>query len=153
MGVRVASILDILDELAATLDAGLNGGAGGVQIIARRSFTPSTPSIDMWPGNAGEQRDPDTAAFGDTAGALLATVRARVAASDHRAQQELLYQFCDDEGGMSVAAILMEDQTLSGLAGSVNVLGPSEPSIYQDVAGQVPLLGVQWRVEIIEADS
>jgi len=107
----------------------------------------------MWPGSQGEQRDPAAAGFGDVNGALLFTVRARVAAADNEAEQELLYAFCDEDNPRCVAAALMEDQTLGGLAASVEVLGPSEPTIYQDIAGQTPLLGVQWRVEILNAES
>lgn len=153
MGARIAALLDILDELRDVLDLSVNTTGWPVQVSARRIFSPTPPAIDMWPGNAGEQRDVATVGFGDTAGTLLVTVRARVAAADHESQQDLLYGFCDTEDPRCVVEALMEDQTLGGLASSVNVLGPSEPTIYQDVAGQTPLLGVQWRVEILEAHS
>lgn len=153
MGDRIAGLLDILDELAATLDIAVNTTGWPVQVSARRRFSPTPPALDMWPGNAGEQRDTATTGFQETAGTLLVTVRARVAAADHEAQQDLLYAFCDPADPCCVVDALMDDQTLGGLAASVEVLGPSEPTIYQDVAGQTPLLGVQWRVEILEAMS
>ncbi len=150
----MSSLLEIREAMVDTLDTVLNGNGGfPVQVLPQRWYAPTPPAIDMWPGNAGEQRDPAAAGFGDVNGALLFTVRARVAAVDNDAQQELLYTFCDEDDPHCVAAVLMDDQTLNGLASSVEVLGPNEPTIYQDIAGQTPLLGVQWRVEILNVTT
>lgn len=150
----MSSLLELREEMVSVLDGVLNTtGEFPVQIAPRRLMSPTPPVVDMWPGSQGEQRDPAAAGFGDVNGALLFTVRARVAAADNEAEQELLYAFCDEDDPRCVAAVLMDDQTLNGLASSVKVLGPSEPTIYQDIAGQTPLLGVQWRVEILNAES
>ncbi len=143
----------VREGMADVLEQAFGGNGFPVQVIPRRWYDPTPPAIDMWPGNAGEQRDPAAAGFGDINGALLFTVRARVAAVDNEAQQELLYSFCDDADPLCLAAALMDDQTLGGLASSVEVLGPSEPAIYQDIPAQAPLLGVQWRVEVLAVAS
>jgi hypothetical protein len=150
----VSTLLELREEIVTVLEAALNvDGEFPVQVAARRLMSPTPPVVDMWPGNAGEIRDPVASGFGDLNGSILITVRARVAAADNEAEQELLYAFCDDEDLRCVAAALMSDQTLNGLASSIEVLGPSEPTIYQDIAGQTPLLGVQWRVEILNVTT
>ncbi len=149
----MSGLLELREEMVVVLEDVVGGVGFAVQVSPRRLMSPTPPVIDMWPGNAGEQRDPAAAGFGDVNGALLFTVRARVAAADNEAEQELLYAFCDEESSSCVAAALMADQTLNGFASSVEVLGPNEPTIYQDVAGQTPLLGVQWRVEILNVTT
>ncbi len=150
----MSGLLELREGIVAVLEDAIVAELGfAVQFSPRRLMSPTPPVIDMWPGNAGEQRDGAAAGFQDVNGALLFTVRARVAAADNEAEQELLYALCDEEDPACVAVALMADQTLNGLASSVEVLGPSEPTIYQDVAGQTPLLGVQWRVEILNVTT
>jgi len=149
----LSTSLELREAMAATLDTAMLFASFPVQVLPRRMGNPTPPCIDMWPGNAGEMRDYTAAGMGDIAGAFLFTVRARVAAADSESQQELLYSFCDDEDPLCVAGVLMEDQTLGGYAASVDVTGPTEPTIYQDVIGDPPLLGAQWRVEVLNATS
>jgi hypothetical protein len=149
----VSTSLQLREQMAAILTTEMLFAAFPVQVLPRRMGNPTPPSIDMWPGNGGEMRDYASAGFQTVGGALLFTVRARVAAADSEAQQELLYSFCDDDDPLCVAAALMDDQTLGGYAASVDVRGPSEPTIYQDVIGDPPLLGAQWRVLVEDAET
>src|SRR4029077_14865917 len=112
-GPRVNTSLEVTSAIVTVLEGVLLAGVPYVlQVLKVRFGNPTPPCIDMWPGNAGTMHDDVSAGFGAVGGTHLFTVRARVAASDNEAQQELLYSFCDDLDPLSVAAALMDDQTL-----------------------------------------
>ncbi len=149
-----APLTDLLDAVANKIAAAIAASfdvVSEVQIVSRRNFNPTPPSIDIYPGDP--FRDIQTAAFGDR-GELILTVRARVSTVDNIAGQELLLRFMDDEDDISVATALEDDQTLNGLAGSVYVEGNSGYVQYIDggVDGAA-LLGCEWRVRVIRVLS
>ena len=123
-----------------------------VQVVGRRNFNPTPPSIDIYPGDP--FRDTTTAGFTETGGELLLTVRARVSTVDNIGGQELLLRLMDDEDAIGVASTLMEDQTLNGLASSVYVEGNTGYVQYID-AGQegAAYLGCEWRVRVLRVLS
>ena len=90
-----------------------------MQFSGRMLAAPTPPSIDIWVGDP--SRENEIAAFQEIAGEHIITVRARVGTVDNIAGQDLLLRLMDDEDEIGVAAILMEDQTLNGLASSVYV--------------------------------
>ena len=104
MGHRVtASLADLLDELAATMLAvvGPQVTETEVQVVGRRNFNPTPPSIDIYPGDP--FRDVLSAGFNEPGGELLLTVRARVSTVDNIGGQELLLRLMDDEDAIGVA--------------------------------------------------
>ena len=131
VGDRV-SLGDLMDEMADSLLAVVGPAVTEteVQVVGRLNPTPTPPSIDIYPGDP--FRDTPTAAFGDVGGELLFTVRARVITTDNTAGQNLLLRLMDDTDDISVAATLMEDQTLNGLASSVYVEGNTGYTRYLD---------------------
>lgn len=151
-----ASLADLLDELADTLLAVVAPAVPAeteVQVMGRRIFNPTPPSIDIYPGDP-FRTTPDTSGFNETGGELLLTVRARVNTIDNIGGQELLLRFMDDEDPISVASTLMEDQTLGGLASSVYVEGNSGYTQYLEggTEGRA-LLGCEWRVRVLRVLS
>ena len=150
-----ASLAELLDELAATLLAVVGPAVveTEVQIVGRRNFNPTPPSIDIYPGDPFRE-SPGIAGFGETGGELLLTVRARVSTVDNIAGQDLLLRLMDDEDAISVASTLMEDQTLNGLASSVFVEANTGYVQYID-AGQegAAYLGCEWRVRVLRVLS
>ena len=145
-----ASLAELLDEMAATMLAVVGPAVSEteVQVVGRRNFNPTPPSIDIYPGDP--FRDTATAGFTETNGALLLTVRARVSTVDNIAGQELLLRLMDDEDSIGIAATLQEDQTLNGLASSVYVEGHTGYVQYLD-SGQdgAAFLGCEWRVRVL----
>ncbi len=135
-----------MDELAATLDDELGTdelalGGDGVRIVARFDLNPAGLSIDIYPGDP--FRTPAEAGFNELGGAYHFIVRARLPIIDVDAAQDALLDLMDDEHNLCVAAILEDDQTLGGLASSVDVTGPTG---FQPFA---ELLGVQWFVRVL----
>lgn len=133
-----------MDELEATLTDVLTSEW---QVVGRLNANPTSPSIDIYP--ADPFRSTDAAGFGETSGALLFTVRARISTQDNEAAQDTLLELMDDESAYCVAAALMDDQTLNGLASSVDVEGPSGFVSFVDSGGEGALLGVTWQAEIM----
>ena len=150
-----ASLADLLDELAATMLAVVGPAVTEteVQVVGRRNFNPTPPSIDIYPGDPFRET-PGIAGFAETGGELLLTVRARVSTVDNIAGQDLLLRLMDDEDAISVASTLMEDQTLNGLASSVFVEANTGYVQYVD-AGQegAAYLGCEWRVRVLRVLS
>jgi hypothetical protein len=150
----LSTLPDLLDEMAATMLAVVGPQAPDVevQVVGRRNFNPTPPSIDIYPGDP--FRDITTAGFSETGGELLLTVRARVTTVDNIAGQELLLRFMDDQDPISVASTLMDDQTLNGLASSVYVEGNT--GYVQYIEGGTEggaLLGCEWRVRVLRVLS
>lgn len=144
-----AALSEIADELAAVIDAASIPNLE--QVRGRRVFSPTPPSIDIYP--ADPFRRPDEAGFGDLNGAYLWTVRARVNPTDDEAWQDILLDLMDDDSANCVAAILEADQTLNGLAGEVVVDGPTGHRIYVEPSGEAALVGVEWTVAVLRAES
>lgn len=145
------SLTGIVDELAAALDDVLGTaelGEDAAQIVPRLNLSPTGVSIDIFP--ADPFRTEEAAGFGEISGAHVFTVRARVE-GDVDGVQERLLQMMDDEHDLCVAAALASDQTLNGLASSVDVDGPTGFRVYADNPGA--MLGVEWTVSIIRAVS
>lgn len=146
--MATAPIADLLDEMAATLDSAL--GTSVDQIVPRLHFNPSGLSIDIYPDDP--SRDPAAAGLGQPASEQwIFKVRARVDLGDNDGAQDVLLQLMDDEDDLSVAAALFDDQTLNGLATSVQVEGPSGYIAYTDNPGN--MIGVEWRVTVMRALS
>lgn len=147
---------ELLDAMADTLLAVVGPAVSPeveVQVVGRRNFNPTPPSIDIYPGDPFRDLTDGTAGFQEVGGALLLTVRARVTTVDNTAGQELLLRFMDDEDDISVAGTLMEDQTLGGLASSVSVDGNSGYISYLDPGQDGALLGCEWRVRVLRVLS
>jgi len=140
----VSGLLAIMDELAATLEADIDSVE---QVTPRMNFKPTPPSIDIYPGDP--FRTDEGAAFQDVNGMLVFTVRARIATPDNEAAQDVLLGLMDDESDQCVAAVLQYDQTLNGLASSVEVEGPSGYQLFIDSGGEGALLGVTWQVNVL----
>ena len=119
-----------------------------IQVEPRMVASPTPPTIDMYPGDV--SRGTDAAAFG-VDGEFLFTVRARVAMNDDVAQQDLLLGFMDDVNALSVAAAILDDHTLGGLASSVDCIDPTGYVLYP--TGEATLLGFQFTCRVIRADS
>ena len=149
-----ASLAELLDELANTMLAVVGPAVSEteVQVVGRRNFNPTPPSIDIYPGDP-FRSTPDSAGFGETGGELLLTVRARVTTVDNIAGQDLLLRLMDDEDAISVASTLMEDQTLGGLASSVYVEGNSGYIRYLEGDEGGALLGCEWRLRVLRVLS
>ncbi len=148
----MSSLTTILNAMKTVLDNGIGEGTpAGVQVIARRSFNPTPPSIDMYPSDP--FRSTDIAGFGNISGAYLFTVRARVTTADYEAGQDVLLDLMDDESVNCVADLLMDDQTLAGTVSAVDVDGPTGFSLYADPSGDGALLGVEWHITIVNAST
>ena len=152
--MATASLAELLDELAATMLAVVGPAVSEteVQVVGRRNFNPTPPSIDIYPGDP--FRDRPAPPSRRRAAQLLLTVRARVSTVDNIAGQEFLLRLMDDEDAIGVASTLQEDQTLNGLASSVYVEGHTGYVQYLD-PGQVgaALLGCEWRVRVLRLTS
>lgn len=145
-----ATIIEILDEMAATLRTAVSDIGFPVQVEPRYVLSPTPPTLDIFP--ADPSREDTSAGMGEVAGALLFTVRARVS-GDQDAEQDLLLALIDEEDDLSVAAALMDDQTLNGLASSVYVQGPSGYRHYVDAGSEGAYLGCEWHVTVLRAHS
>lgn len=148
--MALASMEDIWEALADQLRTAYASVTDlDVQVEPGMVYNASPPTVDVWPGTPG--RDEFTAAFDDISGGYNFVVRVRVS-GDEYAQQRLLIQFMDDTNDLCVAAVLMEDPTLNGLAASVDVGTPTGWQLYPDLT-PTPLLGVQWPVLVIAGQS
>lgn len=136
--------LEMAEKIAAAVDAA--DPPIEIQVAHLYVLSPTPPTVDIWLG--GQIRDTQTAGFQDISGEHLFTVRARVNTIDPDGGQELLIRLMDDEDDISVAAALMDDQTLNGLASSVDVV---EFTGLQD--GGSDLLACTWRVRVLRVTS
>ena len=147
----MSGLREIMDELAATLETAFAGLQFAddtviVQVTPRMNVNPTPPCVDIYPGDPFS--DGVGAAFGDR-GEIVFTVRARVDTADQTAGQDLLLELMDDASDFSVATALLADQSLNDLASSVNVEGPSGYTQFVDPGGQGALLGVTFRVTVM----
>jgi hypothetical protein len=152
MGHRVSRLIEIATAMKTQLDAVFTGL--DVQVSATRTFDPSPPAIDIYPPDDTEPEPEAALGFGQIVGeeTIVWTVRARVNTADYEGGQLLLLEFADPASSYCVASALEDEQTLNGYVSSVNVGSPSGHRFYSDV-GEGPHLGIQWRVETINAVS
>jgi len=152
--MATAGLIEILDEMAAQILAVLEDEVDfEIQVIPRMVINPTPPTIDMYPGDVA--RGLDSAAFGDTLGEYLFTVRARVSMADQDAGQDFLLRLMDDTDELNLADALLVDPTLNGLAASMDVRDPSGYREYL-LPGTDPrgaLIGFQFTAHVIAARS
>lgn len=122
-----------------------------VQVEPRMLLNPTPPAIDLYP--ADPSSDPDLRAFTNLVGGELLTVRARVSTADHTAGQDLLLALMDDEDPLSIVAAIQADETLGGLATSLDCRERSGFITFIDSASDAALLGATWTVVIVKARS
>lgn len=146
-----AIFAEMADELRNAGTAALAGTGFALQVEPRRIINPSPPTIDIYPGDP--FRDTVGAGFGDMAGRLLVTVRARIDTPDNDAAQDWLVDMMDEEHDLSVAATLMDDQTLNGHVSSVHVTGFTGQRFYDDLGHGGAFLGCEWLVVLLRAYS
>jgi hypothetical protein len=148
----VTLIVDILDQIVDTLETAFATVDDiDVQVWPRRVLDPTSPCVDMYPGDP--TRTAEGAGMGDVAGALVLTLRARVNTADQDHGQELLLAMMDEEDPLSVANALHADQTLNGTVSSLRVEGPFGHVLYEDPGRNGALLGIDWRVTILRSRS
>jgi hypothetical protein len=145
--VSDASLVEIMDALAGSVETFLGSAVPGIQVEGRLVFNPTPPCIDVYPADPFQEQ----AAFGITSREALFTVRARVTTADHEAGQELLLDFMDPRGSASLVAAIASDPTLAGTVDDLTVEGPSGFIVYQDASGANAggLLGAEWRTRVI----
>ena len=122
-----------------------------IQVDSRMTFNPTPPCIDMYPDTP--WRGEETAGFGDVSGEYFFIVRARVSTADHDEAQDILLELMDDNGALSVAAALEEDETLGGHASAVHVTDQSGFTQFIDTGNQGALLGATWNVTVVASPT
>lgn len=150
------ALSELFDELANTILAvvGPQVTEEEVQVVGRRNFNPTPPSIDIYPADPFRDHTNLPTGFQNDPADVLVVVRARVTTVDNIAGQDLLLRFMDEDDPIGIEAVLEDDQTLNGLASSVAVETCS--GYLQYVEGGVDggaLLGCEWRVRVLRAYS
>lgn len=142
---------ELLDAMANQIRAALDD-VSDVTVQVEPRWVTSAPDaiVDMWPGDTA--RDGQSAAFDDDGGFFF-TVRARVPMGDEVAGQDLLLGLMDDINGLSVGQALYDDPTLGGLAADLAITNQTGYVNYSAPEGGGMLLGCQWTVLVIRADS
>lgn len=149
MAATNAELLDAMaTQISAVLDPFFEALAWDLQCLPRMVTSPTPPTIDMYPGDT--SRGTDAASF-DAEGEYLFTVRARVSDNDEGGNQDLLLAFMDDNTDMSIANALWDDDTLGGLATSLDCTDPTGYVLYP--FGSESLIGFQFTCKVIRADS
>jgi hypothetical protein len=134
----------LADQIAAEL-GGLPAAYGEVQVLPRRWFNPSPPTIDIYTADLASEQS----AFGFASRDSYLTIRARVTMADEDAGQDLLLDLSDTEGQASILAAVASDPTLGGTASDASVVEQSGFRIYEDVPGGGGYLGCEWRLQVI----
>jgi hypothetical protein len=147
----LSALATIMDEMATAIRTALAGADEDYQVEGRMILNPTTPSIDVYPGDP--SRGDDSAGFVDLNGEHIFTVRARVSTNDHEANQNILIDLMDDENDLCIAAALEDDPTLNGHASSVFVRQVTGYVLYPTLDGAGVHIGCQWTVEVIPARS
>lgn len=147
-----ATLAEIMDALADQIrDAMDNVTDVAVQVEPRIVLNPTPPVIDIYP--ADPSNDSALRAFGDLVGGELLTVRARVSTAEHEGGQDLLLAFMDDEDPLSVLLAIHDDDTLNGIASTLDVRGRSGYITFVDTVSDASLLGCTWDVVVVKAKS
>jgi hypothetical protein len=147
----MGSLTLIMDAMADKISDAMEAADETIQVQPRMMLNPTPPSIDIYP--AAELRDQVTAGFADLDGGYIFTVRARVTTADNRAGQDTLLRFLDDEDELCIPMALLDDPTLNGVATSVHIVSSSGYTLYPDPGGQGALLGCQFGVLVLKAES
>lgn len=135
----------ILDALAAQLTTQLTGYDEELQIFARWLWMPSTgPAIDMYADETHLERH----GMGSASFTHHYIVRARVFAADNEAQQDLLLQLMDPEGGASTSMwkAIESSDTLGGVVDDVTVLSSSGLGVFPP---DDSMFGCTWTVQVL----
>lgn len=148
--MAVSSLREVMDALSEQIEAAMASADVDVQVGARMIMNPSPPTIDMWP--ADPPVDQAIAGMGDIQGGDVVTVRARVDTNDHEGNQDVLLDLMDVESDMSVAAAIMDDPTLGGLA-HLEVRGWTGLRPYTNADGTVLFVGAEWTVLALRVES
>lgn len=143
----MAGLGAILDAMADKVRNAIDGIDWEIQVEPWLVINPSPLTVDMFP--ADPATDEDYAGFGDLEGARVFTVRARTNTPDADGARDALLALMDIEDEHSIVVALSEDQTLFGLATSVDVRGGSGLLVFPSPDGVGGLLGVQWNVLVI----
>lgn len=152
VGVGVSKIVEIMDELGAKLDAAYQGITPTIQVSATPLANPTGLAIDIWPGFP--STGTETQAFGDIQGELIFSVRARSHLVDFDATMELLIALMDEEDDLCIAHALSDDQTLNGMASSVDVAAPGGIIPYANLfTGSNEHFGTEWRTTVVRSHS
>lgn len=142
----LAAIMDALaDQIRGVLDDVTDVA---VQVEPRWVTNPTAPCIDIYP--ADPSNEPELRAFSEQLGGELLTVRARVDMSDSTAGQDLLLAFMDDEDPLSIVQAINEDDTLGGLAASLDVRTRSGYVRFVEVGEH---MGCLWGLVVVKARS
>lgn len=139
------------DQIRSAMDAATAGSDLRVQVEPLRVFTPTPPTIDIFP--ADDFRGVEGASMGMISGLLRFTVRARIDTGDVDASQEILLDMLDDENALSIAAALMDDNTLGGLADDLSIESQSGHRMFTDTTESGAYLGVELSVIVLRAYS
>ena len=150
----MSTLATILTELAGVIRDTVDDVTDvDVQVEDMIVINPTTPCIDMWPATPSSDIEPTgfSAHLGNE-GELI-TVRARVAATDSRAEQELLLALMDEEDPLSVAAAVLEDTSLNGTASDVALRDRTGFLPVLDVTGSVSMISCEWTFMVVKALS
>lgn len=140
---------DLLDAMADQIRNVVASADVDVEVYGRYvASPPSYPAIDMFPGDL--SRGTEARAFG-TEGEFLFTVRVRVQTNDADENQELLLNMMDDINALSVPMALLDEPTLGGLAGGLDVVDPTGLVPYG--LGEDAPIGFQFTAKVVRADS
>jgi hypothetical protein len=150
VGDRVtdATLLEVREALAAQIAgrlANLDSSYGELQVLPRRLFSPTPPTIDIYPADPVQEQT----AFGYESRDTFLTVRARVTMADDDAGQDLLWEFADTTTAASLLAAFAADPTLGGTADNSTVEEQTGFRIYEDTPGSGGYLGCEWRLRIV----
>jgi acyl-CoA thioesterase len=139
----------VMDALAAQIRSVVDDVTDvAVQVEPRWVTNPSPPTIDIYP--ADPSSDPEFRAMGERLGAELLTVRARVDMADDIAAQDILLAFMDDTDPLSITAAIEEDDTLGGVAQTLDVRSRSG---YVRFVESGETMGCLWQVVVVKARS
>lgn len=132
MGCRVSSLLEVWQEIAASLEP-IKTEVADLQVYGWRNQNPTPPSLDVYPGDPFQVG----AGFGVHEKQVYFTVRARVSTADQDTQQ-LMGRFLDPTDAASVEAAVAE-------AGAVVANDGYVTGFRDDTDG---LLACEWRVSV-----
>jgi hypothetical protein len=147
----MAALTTIADEMATIIRAAVTGHGIDIEVSGRPVLNPTPPAIDIWPGDPSKGNE--AAGFGDMAGEDMWTVRLRLAVNDYEANQDLLFNFMDQESDLCVPIALLDEPTLNGYATSLDVRSFSGVVQFVDVNGITTHIGCQWGFLVIPARS
>ena len=151
----MAAKTEILDAMADQIREALAGADWDFQVEPRLVLSPTTPSIDLYPG--GSTTEQDVAGMGDAVNDIgegyIVNVRARIAPNDHEAGQEVLLVLSDPEDDLCLVQALYDDATLGGIVYDLHLLSESAFTVFTDIDPSKAYLGILWRFLVVPAHS